>query len=175
MAGAGGGVTPLRSPHRQVSQCRRLFCKAARAPLQFSVFATSNIPPRLWSICLHLSGRTRRYCAFGRESNSKSSACPARSSCATQRRISNISFRGFLFGRLLQAIFVGNSGCRWFRSFRGERDIFDPALARKLHDHVYASGYSAIPKRPTKRFGPPCQAGRALRTPPVSPSPARRR
>jgi len=39
-----------------------------------------------------------------------------------------------------------------FEAFEESGDIFDPALARKLHDHVYASGYSRDPEEAYKAF-----------------------
>jgi peptidyl-dipeptidase Dcp len=39
-----------------------------------------------------------------------------------------------------------------FEAFEASGDIFDPALARKLHDHVYASGYSRDPEEAYKAF-----------------------
>jgi peptidyl-dipeptidase Dcp len=39
-----------------------------------------------------------------------------------------------------------------FEAFEESGDIFDPALARKLHEHVYASGYSRDPEEAYKAF-----------------------
>jgi peptidyl-dipeptidase Dcp len=39
-----------------------------------------------------------------------------------------------------------------FEAFEESGDIFDPALARKLHDYVYASGYTRDPEEAYKGF-----------------------
>jgi len=39
-----------------------------------------------------------------------------------------------------------------FEAFEESGDIFDPALAQRLHDHVYSSGYSRDPEEAYKAF-----------------------
>ena len=39
-----------------------------------------------------------------------------------------------------------------FEAFEESGDIFDPAMARKLHDYVYAAGYSRDPEEAYRAF-----------------------
>ena len=73
--------------------------------------------------------------------NSRGSACRRASRCATARPISSTSFPAAIRPPIT-AIYGPNLDADGFEAFEEAGDIFDAAVARRLHDFVYAAGGS---------------------------------
>jgi peptidyl-dipeptidase Dcp len=74
--------------------------------------------------------------------------CPTRSCCGTGRRISSTSFPATTMLPATTAI----CGPRAFNAFEETGDVFDPATARRLRDHIYAAGGARDPSEAYQAF-----------------------
>ena len=133
------------------SRCRKRCCSACCAARQFNQgFATVEFTASaLVDLDLHLqarAGRDRRR-RLREAASSKSSACPP--AIAMRHRTPHFqhSFAGsgysagyysYLWSEILDA--------DGFEAFEESGDIFDPALAAKLRDYVYAAGNRRTPE-----------------------------
>ena len=119
----------------------RAACWSRGSSIRASRRSNSPPPRSSTSTCIFSPRQGRSTSSPLKTANLQGSACPPPSRCATAPRISSIfspvsgysaGYYSYLWSETLDA--------DGFEAFEESGDIFDPALARRLHDYVYAAG-----------------------------------
>ena len=152
---------------RQTSLCRKRFCRACAARQFNQGFATIEYTAsELVDLALHLPSGADPIDIVGFEKTQldklgmPASITMRHRTPHFQHVFSGESYAAGYYSYLWSEVLDADG----FEAFEERGDIFDPMVAKKLHDYVYSSGYSRDPDEAYKAFrGRAAKPGALLR------------